>query len=305
MKMSNAAWVMLVVLSILWGSSYFLIEIALEELPVLALVALRLLLAALVLWLFVLFSDARIPRDARTWGAFAVMGLLNNVIPFSLIVWGQTEISSSLASILNATAPIFAVVVAALFLKDEPVSAGKIAGVMLGFLGVVVMIGPDAMRSLGDSVLAQLAVVLAGLSYACAGVFGRRFHARGSAPTVSAACQVSMSAFILVPVVFATGGLAGLEHTSATAWSAVASLAILSTAVAYLLYFRILALAGATNLMLVTFLIPVTAILLGTLLLHESLHVSEVLGMLLIALALVAIDGRLFRRSGVPAAEYN
>jgi drug/metabolite transporter (DMT)-like permease len=292
MKMSNAAWVMLVVLSILWGSSYFLIEIALEELPVLALVALRLLLAALVLWLFVLFSDARIPRDARTWGAFAVMGLLNNVIPFSLIVWGQTEISSSLASILNATAPIFAVVVAALFLKDEPVSAGKIAGVMLGFLGVVVMIGPDAMRSLGDSVLAQLAVVLAGLSYACAGVFGRRFHARGSAPTVSAACQVSMSAFILVPVVFATGGLAGLEHTSATAWSAVA----------YLLYFRILALAGATNLMLVTFLIPVTAILLGTLLLHESLHVSEVLGMLLIALALVAIDGRLFRRSGVPAA---
>ncbi|HNP37794.1 MAG TPA: DMT family transporter [Woeseiaceae bacterium] len=300
MKMSNAAWLMLIVLSFLWGTSYFLIEIALEELPVLTLVALRIAFAAVVLWTFVLLSGNRVPKDARTWLAYLVMGLLNNVIPFSLIVWGQTEISSSLASILNATTPIFAVVVAAAFLSDGQLTPAKTAVLVLGFIGVVVMIGPDAFRDLGQSIWAQLAIVLAGFSYASASVFGRRFHAQGIAPTVSAACQVSMSSLLLVPFVFTTGGFEGLAAVSSPVWASVFSLAVFSTAVAYMLYFRILATAGATNLMLVTFLIPVTAILLGTLLLHESLQLAEIAGMLLIALALLALDGRLFSRRRTP-----
>tara|TARA_R110002049_G_scaffold30729_4_gene105051 strand:- start:6019 stop:6924 length:906 start_codon:yes stop_codon:yes gene_type:complete len=300
MQMSRAAWAMLITLSCLWGSSYFMTEIALEGFPVLTIVALRVAIASAVLWLVVWFNGARAPREWRVWAAYLLMGLLNSVIPFSLIVWGQTEIGSSLAAILNATTPIFAVLIAALFLRDEPATPAKIAGVVIGFLGVVVMIGPDAVRELGSAVFAQLAVVLAGLSYACASVFGRRFHSLGVTPTVSAACQVTMSALLLLPFVIITGGFEQIHATSLASWAALLSLAVLSTAVAYMLYFRILASAGATNLMLVTFLIPVTAILLGTLVLRETLHANEILGMLLIALALIAIDGRLVSRRKTP-----
>lgn len=296
MKMTGAAWVMLIGLSAFWGSSYFWTEIALQGLPVLAIVAFRLALAAAVLWFVVWLSGARVPREPRIWGAYLVMGLLNSVIPFSLIVWGQTDISSSLASILTATTPIFTVVIAALFLRDEPATRIKVAGVIVGFLGVVVMIGPDAFNDLGQSVMAQLAIVLAGVSYAIATVFGRRFHGLGLSPNVSSACQVSMSTIFILPFAYFTDSFDTASAAPPIVWVAILSLAVLSTAVAYMLYFRILATAGATNVVLVTFLIPVTAILLGTLILHETLNFNEILGMLLITLALIAIDGRLFRR---------
>jgi len=296
MKMTGAAWLMLLGLSCFWGSSFFWTEIALQGLPVLAIVALRLALAAVVLWLVVWLSGARVPREPRIWGAYLVMGLLNSVIPFSLIVWGQTDITSSLASILIATTPVFTVVIAALFLNDEPATGAKIAGVIIGFLGVVVMIGPDAFNNHGKSVLAQLAIVLAGVSYATATVFGRRFHSLGLSPNVSAACQVSVSTIFILPFAYFTGGFDNASAAPPIVWVAILSLAVLSTAVAYILFFRILATAGATNAMLVTFLTPVTAILLGTLILHETLNFYEILGMLLIALALIAIDGRLFSR---------
>lgn len=296
MKMTTADWIMLLALSCLWGSSYFLIEIALQGLPVLTLVAIRIALAAIVLWLFVWLTGSEVPSSLRIWLSFAVMGLFNNIIPFSLIVWGQTEITSSLAAILNATTPLFAVFVASVWLHDEPVTPGKIAGLLLGFTGVVVMIGPDAIAELGDEVFAQVAVVLAALSYAIAGTYGRRFGALGIKPVISAASQVTMSALMLGAFVLLTEDLSPLVDVDVKVWSAVATLAVFSTAVAYILYFRILASAGVTNLMLVTFLIPVTAIILGVLILGERLGPSERIGMVLIALALVAIDGRLTSR---------
>jgi drug/metabolite transporter (DMT)-like permease len=294
--MSGAAWLMLLGLSFFWGSSFYWTVIALQGLSVLAIVAFRLALAAAVLWLVVWLTGARVPRELRIWGAYLVMGLLNSVIPFALIAWGQKEVSSSLASVLIATTPVFTVVIAALFLNDEPATRTKIAGVIIGFLGVVVMIGPDALNSHAQSVMAQLAIVLAGVSYATATVFGRRFHGLGFSPNVSAACQVSVSTIFILPFAYFTGGFDKAGAAPPIVWVAVASLAVLSTAVAYMLYFRILAIAGATNAMLVTFLIPVTAILLGTLILHETLNSYEVLGILLIAMALVTIDGRLLSR---------
>ncbi|MDJ0938642.1 MAG: DMT family transporter [Woeseiaceae bacterium] len=295
MKMSTADWVMLAALSFLWGLSYFLIEIALEGLPVLVIVSLRIALAAVVLWAFVLFTRAEVPRQASVWTAFLVMGLLNNIAPFTLIVWGQTEITSSLASILNATTPIFAVIVAAVFLSDEPPTRNKIVGVLIGFAGVVVMIGPEAFGQVGDAVLPQLAVVGAALSYAFAGVFGRRFHRLGIKPVVSAAGQVTMSALVMGVFMLATSGFGAVADAGTSALLAVVILAVFCTAVAYILYFRILAAAGATNLMLVTFLIPVTAVLLGVLILDERLQPGELIGMALIAASLVAIDGRLLK----------
>lgn len=295
MKMTSTDWILLLVLSAFWGSSFFLIEIALQDLPVLTLVALRLALAAIVLWLFVLLNGATVPTAPKLWLSFAFMGLLNNIIPFSLIVWGQTAITSSLAAILNATTPLFAVLIAALFLSDEKPTPNKLAGLAVGFAGVIIMIGPDAIAQIGTEVFAQIAVVLAALSYALAGAYGRRFSRLGVKPVVSAAIQITMSTIMLGSFVLIAGDHSAMSTVTPESWAAIVALAVFSTAVAYILYFRILASAGVTNLMLVTFLIPVTAVLLGVTILNEQLGASEWIGMTMIALALVAIDGRVFQ----------
>jgi drug/metabolite transporter (DMT)-like permease len=291
--MSAAEWAMLVALSVLWGGSFFFTGIALAELPVFTLVAARVALGALVLNLVVPALGGRMPNDARTWLAFFGMGLLNNALPFCLIVWGQTHIASGLAAILNATTPLWGVIVAHLFTSDERLTGPRLAGVLLGLAGVVVMIGPTLLAGLGSNVLAQLAVAAAALSYAVAGVFGRRFRRMGIAPLASAAGQVSASTVLLVPLALVVDHPWTLPVPSAPVLGAVLGIAVLSTALAYVLFFRVLASAGATNIMLVTLLVPVSAILLGSLVLGEPLEPRQLTGMGLIGLGLAAIDGRL------------
>ncbi len=288
-------WLMLLTLSVLWGGSFFFVELVVHELPPLTIVALRVALAAVALWTYALAIGLRMPRRAKLWLAFLAMGLLNNVVPFTLIVWGQTHIASGLAAILNATTPLFTVVVAGAFLADERPTPVKFIGVAIGLFGVVLMIGPKALGGLGTDVLAQLAILGAALSYAFAGVFGRRFKAMGVSPIITAAGQVTASSAVLVPVALVFESQANLLDLGTIPWTAIISLAVLSTAVAYVLYFRLLASAGATNLLLVTFLIPVSAILLGSLVLNESLETIHFIGMALIGLGLVAIDGRLLK----------
>lgn len=294
--MSTRDWLQLLLLGGLWGASYFFVEIALAGFPVLPLVAARVVLAALALWIFVVVARAQVPREARVWIAFTVMGFLNNIIPFTLLVWGQVEITASLAAILTATTPMFTIVVAGLLLHDEPVTRTKVVAIVIGFVGVVVMIGPDVLGELGRAAWAQLAILGASLSYAFAGAYGKRFHAWGVTPLVASAGQISMSAVILVAVILLTGNLGSFSGADTAAWASVVVLAIFCTAFAYLLFFRLLASAGATNVMLVTFIIPVSAILLGVSFLGERLRPVELLGMALIALGLVIIDGRLLRR---------
>ena len=294
--MGKVEWVMLIALSILWGGSFFFVEVALEAIPPLSLVAYRVIIAAIFLWIFVLASKRAVPASWRVWMAFAIMGLLNNVIPFTLIVWGQTQIASGLASILNATTPIFTVVVAGLLLPDERATKLKIAGVIAGFVGVVVLIGPTVFSDLGLAVYAQLAVLAAAVSYAFAGVFGRRFNAMKVDPVVVAAGQVTASAIFLMPMAMLVDGNQSLGRMEPDILGSVLGLAILSTSLAYVLYFRLLSSAGATNLLLVTFLIPVTAIVLGVGVLGEKLGLNHVAGMTIIGLALTAIDGRLWRK---------
>lgn len=284
---------MLVALSVLWGGSFFFVEVAVAALPPLTIVFLRVGLAAIALWIFAFVTGLRPPRDPRIWSAFFLMGLLNNVVPFSLIVWGQTEIGAGLASILNATTPLFTVIVAGTLLSDERITSIKILGVIIGFVGVIVMIGSSALIHLGGHVAAQFAVLGAAISYAFAGVFGRRFRAMNISPVTTAAGQVTASSVLLAPLVFMFDWPVNILALSAWTWAAIAGLAILSTAFAYILYFRILGSSGATNLLLVTFLVPVSAILLGFFVLGETLEPIDYAGMLLIALGLVAIDGRL------------
>ncbi|WP_298956266.1 DMT family transporter [uncultured Methylobacterium sp.] len=294
--MTVLEWTMLLVLSVLWGGSFFFSGVALAALPPVTLVVLRVGLAALLLNFVVVASGARMPRDRRVWAAFLGMGLLNNAVPFCLIVWGQTHIASGLAAILNATTPLSGVVVAHCLTRDERMTGNRLAGVLVGLAGVVVMVGPSVLAGVGAALPAQLAVLAATVSYAFAGVFGRRFRRMGVAPLATAAGQVTASTLMLVPVALMVDRPWTLPVPGLPVWGAVAGLAVLSTALAYVLYFRILATAGATNLLLVTFLIPVSAILLGTLGLGERLDPRHYLGMALIGCGLAAIDGRLLAR---------
>nr|WP_162046237.1 DMT family transporter [Vibrio taketomensis] len=293
--MNAKVWSLLILLSVLWGGSFFFVGVAVQELPPLIIVTLRVSLAAATLWIIALLLGHRPPVGSSAWLAFFGMGLLNNVIPFSLIVWGQTQIASGLASIINAATPIFGVIVAGLQLPDEKTTPLKLIGVITGFIGVVVMIGLPALK--GDSpLIAQLAIVGASISYAFASVWGRRFKAMNISLIMLAAGQVTASSLVLLPIALYTAPQGLWTSVNLHTWSAIIALAVFSTAFAYMIYFKILELAGATNVLLVTLLVPVSAILLGVTFLGESFKVIHLIGMTLIALGLSAIDGRIWRR---------
>jgi drug/metabolite transporter (DMT)-like permease len=291
--MNGGEWLLLLALALLWGGSFFLGKLALTELPPVTVVLCRLTLAAAILALLLALTGRRLPRDARSWLRFAAMGALNNAIPFSLIMWGQTQITSGLASILNAVTPLSTAVLAHVLTGDEKLTGARLAGVLLGLGDVIVMVGPAALAGLGGDA-AQAACLLATVSYGLAGIYGRRF--RGEPPMVTAAGQVAASTVLILPLALLLEQPWTLAVPSTTTWAALGGAALLSTALAYIVYFRILATAGATNLLLVTFLMPVVALLLGTGALGEAIKPTELAGMALIALGLVAIDGRLPRR---------
>ena len=288
--MSAGNWVRLLVLAVLWGGSFLFVEIALTELPPLSVVWARVALAAMILVAVLAVTGQGLPRRHRDWAALAVMGLLNNVIPFSLFALAQGQITGGLAAILNATTPLFALVVAHLATADERITRAKTIGLTVGLGGVVVMTGG------GSGAPGAMAMCLAAaLSYALAGVWGRRFRRLGLAPLTSAFGQVACASLILLPLWLWQDRPWTLPIPSGPVLAAVLGIAALSTALAYLLYFRLLAEAGAVNLLLVTFLIPLSATALGALILGERLHLAEVAGFGLIALALSVIDGRLWR----------
>jgi drug/metabolite transporter (DMT)-like permease len=289
--MTRTDWLNLWTLSLLWGGSFFFVEVALRGLPVLTIVWLRVALAAVILWAVMRATGVGLPRPA-VWPALLVMGCLNNAVPFTLFVLAQGEIAGALASILNATTPLFTVLVAHVATTDERITPARGAGVALGFAGVVVMPGGT---ELGGAVAAKVACLAAAFSYACAGVWGRRFRKLGVPPLATAFGQVSAAAILLLPVWLWLDAPWRLGWPGSTVAGAVVGIATLSTALAYLIYFRLLASAGATNLLLVTFLIPVSATALGWAALGEKLLPQHLGGFALIAAGLLAIDGRIVR----------
>jgi drug/metabolite transporter (DMT)-like permease len=290
--MSRSDWMALLALSLLWGGSFFFVEVALRGLPPLTIVWCRVALAAVFIGLAMRVTGMG-PPARRAWPALLVMGFLNNAVPFTLFVVAQGQITGSLAAILNATTPLFTVLVAHLATRDERLTPAKITGVCLGFGGVVVMMSGTAFA--GD-VWAKLACLMAAVSYALAGVWGRRFRVMGVPPLPTAFGQVAASSLLLLPVWLWVDRPWALAVPGREVWGAVIGIAALSTALAYLIYFRLLASAGATNLLLVTFLIPVSATLLGVAILGERLEPQHVAGFALIAAGLMAIDGRIARR---------
>ncbi len=293
--MTLAEWATLLFLSLLWGGSFFFNAVAVKELPVFTVVVGRVAMAAVLMLCLLRAMGLKLPSDRRIWAAFFGIGLINNAIPFSLIVGGQQHIASGVASILNAATPLFTVLFAHFLTTDEKMTGNRLAGVLVGFVGVAVMVGLDAVQSLGSHVTAQLMCLSATVSYALASIYGRRFRAMGVPALVTATGQVVAASVLLVPVMLLVDRPWTLPMPGLAALGAVAGLAVLSTALAYVLYFRLLATAGASNLALVTFLVPVSAILLGFLFLDEVLLPRHLAGMALIGLGLAAIDGRPWR----------
>lgn len=299
-RMTAIEWLMLLALSILWGGAFFFNAIILSELSVMAVVFGRVSLAALTLLIIVKFLKQSLPRDLSLWGAFFVMGFLNNLLPFGLIVAGQTQIGSGLASVLNATTPLFAAVLVHMLTTDktERLSTSRIFGIVLGIAGVVVMIGPD-IADVGFTsldVLSQIAILGAALCYGLALVFARRFKRLGVPPMIVATGQVSASSLLLLPLwLLWEAPWQDAFVPSMTVTLSIICLSVFCTALAYILYFRILSGAGATNASLVTLLIPVSAILLGVLFLNETLTPRILVGISLIGLGLLSLDGRMFQ----------
>ena len=299
-RMGTTDWAMLLLLSFLWGGSFFLIGVLVAELPPLTIVTIRVGVAALTLWAVLLVGGYDIPKTFKLWRAFFMLGLLNNVIPFTFIVWGQNHIGAGLASIMNATTPLFTILIAGTFLVDEHITPQKVAGVVLGLIGVSVLIGAESLAGIGLDIslqtLAQLAIMGAAISYGCASVFSRRFKALGVSPFSTSVGQVTASTLILLPITFVIERPDQLANPSLQAWLSILCLGVFCTALGYTLFFKILSSSGATNVVLVTFLVPVTASFLGWLILNEQLHSSHFIGMAFIGLGLAAIDGRVLKK---------
>ena len=292
-QMNRSDWLILGILALIWGGAFFFIGVAVRHVQPLTYVWLRLTIAAAAMWLFLRFRKQELALPRQVWASIVVLALLNNALPFALFGWGQTHIASGLASILNATTPIWGVVVAHFLTRDERMSPRKIAGVLLGFGGVATMIGPSLLSSVGTSALAQLACVTASLSYALAAVWARRFRRIGISPLSVTTGQLTAGAAIMLPVALIVDHPWQHALPPLSAWGAIVALALLCTAFGYVLYFRLIDSAGATNALLVTLLVPPTAILLGGLFLGETLAPQDFFGLALIALGLAAIDGRL------------
>jgi drug/metabolite transporter (DMT)-like permease len=289
MTIDRQTWLLLILLSILWGGAFFFIGVAVRELPPFTIVLVRVALGAILLLPVFRLLGGTLPKTAAGWMPFLVMGLFTNVIPFSFLAAGQTYISSGLTSVLNATTPLFTVLVLAAF-GDEALTVRRVTGVVIGLIGVIVLRAPWLEQSHGQTI-GMLLCLGGALSYGFSGLWGRR-KLTGVAPITSATCQLICSTVVMAIVAAAVDRPWQLPMPSAATWGALLGLAALGTSLAYIVFFQIMNRSGASNVMLVTLLIPVTAILLGVLVLGEPLSAHEILGALIIASALLVIDGR-------------
>lgn len=295
--MTARNWGLLLLLALLWGSSFFFYKILVAVLPPVTVVLGRVGIAAVAMNLWLAAIGQTVPLSGGRWRRFLLLGFLNNVLPFILIAWGETRITSGMASILNATTPIFMVAVAHWGTEDEKLSWGKIMGITLGILGVMVLVGPDAFGG-GSYVWGELAVVGASCAYAFGAVYSRRF--KDLPPLAAATGQITGAAVILVPLSLLIDHPWRLPAPDTGVWLSLLAIALVNTALAYFVYYRLLASAGVIYISLVTFLIPAIALILGAIFLGESVTAPALAGMVVIALGLAAIDGRLLRLPSIP-----
>ena len=289
-------WGLLVMLSVIWGGSFLFAGIAVKELSPLVIVMARVVIAAAALLPLHLILIGPLPRDRATWVAIIGLSILNNVIPFTLIVTGQTMIASGLASVINATSPLFGVAFLALS-GLEPLVARKVAGIVIGIIGVAILKGASLFGSASQSI-GILLCLGAAASYGLGGLWAK-MKLTGTAPLSMATGQLLVSSAIMLVLAIAFSDPAELLHASLASWLAILGLALLATSFAYIIFFRVVARSGPANVLLVTMMIPVSAIAMGAAVLGESLEPMEIIGALVIILALLIIDGRVLRLLGL------
>jgi len=294
--MNARNWGLLLLLALLWGSSFFFYKILVAVLPPVTVVLGRVGLAAIAMNLWLAAQGQPMPLSGRLWLRFLLLGFLNSSLPFALIAWGELRISSGLASILNATTPIFMVAVAHWGTDDEKLSGGKAAGIALGILGVIVLVGPGVVGA-GGAIWGELAVIAASCSYGFGGVYSRRF--KDLTPLQAATGQMTGATILLIPLSLLIDRPWNLAMPHPDVWAAWLAIALVNTALAYVVYYRMVANVGVTYISLVTLLIPVIALMLGAVFLNESVSGQALAGMAIIALGLAATDERLFRRLSV------
>jgi drug/metabolite transporter (DMT)-like permease len=296
-KLDGTGWMLIAILSILWGGSFVMIEIGLRSYPPLTLVFARVALAVPPMLLAMRLMGERLPRDSRSWVLLTVVGALNCALPFSLFFWGQQYLDSGYASILNATTPLWGVIAAHFLTSDEKATPTRILGALVGMAGIVVMVGPAAMKGLSDNLLAQIACLVSTTFYSFAAIYGRRLSQSALTPISVATGQTITASLIMLPIMLMVDQPWSMAMPRLDATMAALMLALISTALAYTLYFRLIDRSGASNAQLVAFLIPVFAVFLGSLMLNEKLTSGQAGGAVLIAAGLVILDGRLFRRA--------
>lgn len=296
-KLDGTSWWLIGILSILWGGSFVMIEIGLRSYPPLTLVFARVALAVPPMVLAMRFMGERLPSEPRIWILLTVVGALNCALPFALFFWGQQYLDSGYASILNATTPLWGVIAAHFLTSDEKATPARIFGVLVGLAGIIVMVGPSAMKGLSHNLLAQIACLVSTVFYSFAAIYGRRLSQSALTPMAVATGQTIMAALLMLPIMLLVDQPWNMATPRLDATIAALMLALISTALAYTLYFRLIDRSGASNAQLVAFLIPLFAVILGSLLLNEKLSAGQAGGAVLIAAGLVILDGRLFRRA--------
>ncbi len=292
LQIDTVGWILLLLLSLLWGSSFFFIEVALRELPIFTIVFSRVALAALLLSIYLYSAGQRLPNEISVWRGFLLLGMLRAALPISLIVWAETQISSGLAGILNSTSPLFTAIVAHYFTVDDKLTPNRLLGILVGMSGVAVLIGPSALQGLGTQVLAQFAMLGATCSYGFAAVYGRQF--KDTSPLVSATGMLIGATVMIFP-------LALLEQpwglsVDLISLGAVVGLSLLSTALAFIIWFQLIFRVGASNTSMVTFLIPITALFLGIFILGETMELTSWAGLIIIFFGLAIAQGRFLKR---------
>ena len=296
LSMTPLEWTYLFILSVVWGGSFFFIELALRDLPVFTIGFIRLFFATLGLFAIMVFMRLSFPRSLRGWITCFALGFFNNALPFSLLIWGQVHITSGIAAILVATTPLFTLIGAHFFTADEKMTPARFLGVALGILGVALMLAPSFGGGIRVHLFASLACLGTALCYGISTVFARRFVIADNPPVSAATGQVLTAAILLLPLVLLVEQPWNLPMPQASSWAALITMGLVSTALAYILYFRILLTAGATNLSLVSLLVPASAVLIGIFALKEQLLLNHIAGMVLILLGLTTLDAKLRRR---------
>jgi drug/metabolite transporter (DMT)-like permease len=295
-KLDSTGWALIGILSILWGGAFFLIEVGLRSYPPMTLVLMRLALAVPPMWLAMRLMGQSLPRDLRAWSLLTVVGALNCALPFALFFWGQQYLDSGYASILNATTPLWGVITAHFLTSDEKATPARVIGVLVGLAGIIVMVGPEAMKGLSNNLLAQIACLVSTVFYSFAAIYGRRLSQTALTPMAVATGQTITATLLMIPIVLFVDQPWTLAVPSMESTLAGLTLALFSTALAYTLYFRLIDRSGASNAQLVAFLMPILAVILGIAFLGESLSAGQIAGAALIGLGLMILDGRLAAR---------